>query len=456
MSTQFQKDNGSFRDTSGFIYIKDSALRGHVRPEGLPAFKALLATGLLESLKASLLSVPFYRLHAPGAEPGGLTVVPQPIPFHSYPYEWTFSTLKEAALVTLRVHQQALERGYALKDASAFNLQILDGRLVHIDPLSFEPWTQRPGWVGYRQFCRHFLAPLGLMAGKDPRLTKLLAFHPDGIPLDLVRRLLPWRASLRSGLFWHLHAPDWMRPSLRTRDLKGERSWLEGLLGTVESLTLGPPPGEGWGSYMEHCGYETSTFTEKERFVLTAVGLSAPRTVWDFGANTGHFSRLVAPMVDEVIALDADPWAAESNGRACRLEHIANVVPLVVDLTNPSPSLGWGGKERLSLVDRGPCSMGLALAIVHHLALGAGIPFPDQARFFAQVCEELVVEFPDRTDDRTQIMLNLRLDGAPWYTREVFEASFMAHFDLLGVEELAPRHRRIYHLRRKAPPLPNP
>ena len=124
---------------------------------------------------------------------------PRELPLISYPYEWCFSQLREAALLTLELQRRALAAGMRLKDASAYNIQFDAGRPILIDTLSFEVGDPTQPWPAYRQFCEHFLAPLALMAYRDPRCGLMLRDFIDGIPVDLAARLMPGRTRLRPG-----------------------------------------------------------------------------------------------------------------------------------------------------------------------------------------------------------------------------------------------------------------
>jgi len=127
------------------------------------------------------------------------------VPFISYPYEWSFSQLKAAALATLEIQKRALAFGMSLKDSSAYNIQFVHGKPILIDTLSFEMYQEGLPWVAYRQFCQHFLAPLALMSYRDIRLNQLLRVYLDGIPLDLAASLIPFRTRFKLPLQLHIY-----------------------------------------------------------------------------------------------------------------------------------------------------------------------------------------------------------------------------------------------------------
>ena len=192
---------GSFRDPSGFLFHRDQVLYRQINPCYRETYERLIASGLYRESVASSLLIAHEEVDADKLSRDGAykVIQPQPVPFISYPYEWSFSQLKDAALLTLELQHRALAKDLSLKDASAYNIQFLDGRPIFIDTLSFEPDREGSPWVAYRQFCQHFLAPLALMSHVDIRLNCLLRTSIDGIPLDLANSLLPhlkkWRVS---------------------------------------------------------------------------------------------------------------------------------------------------------------------------------------------------------------------------------------------------------------------
>ena len=214
------KNNGklasSFRDPSGFLFWRDGTLFRHLNESYREDYRMLMNSGLYARLTIK-------RFLIPHTEIDDHTIKPEIIPFISYPYEWCFSQLKDAALLTLQIQKEALDTGMILKDARAFNIQFLNGAPIFIDTLSFERYRAGEPWMGYRQFCQHFLAPLALMAYDDARLNTLSRVFLDGIPLDLAARLLPWRSMMRPSLFIHLHAHAKSHGYVSAKQFEGRR-----------------------------------------------------------------------------------------------------------------------------------------------------------------------------------------------------------------------------------------
>ena len=291
---------------------------------------------------------------------------PDPIPFISYPFEWSFSQLKQAAIATLRIQRLAIGHGMTLKDASAYNIQFKGTSPILIDTLSFEEWQEGTPWVAYRQFCQHFLAPLALMSRTEVRLGQLSRLFIDGVPLDLASRLLPLRTRLRPSLLvhLHLHARAQSRHGLNTSKSRAagfKRHAMMGLIdhleSAIDSLTDGGPGGP-WADYYDRTNYSPDAMAEKQRVVGEFVERVRPGTVWDLGANTGAFSRIASAQGAYTIAFDGDATAVERHFLDCRTRQDPHVLPLVMDLANPSGGMGWCHAERLSLIERGPADLG--------------------------------------------------------------------------------------------------
>lgn len=449
----------SFRDPAGFIFRRGGRLFRQVNGQARPDYDRLIESGLYRDLADAGLLVPHREVDEPPhiADGAYKVIEPEAIPFVSYPYEWCFGQLKAAALATLEIQRRAVARGMSLKDASGFNVQFRGARPVFIDTLSFEAYREGAPWVAYRQFCQHFLAPLALMARVEPRLNQLLRTNLDGIPLALASRMLAGRTRFRPGLLIHIHLHARAK---RAFDAKAEppkprpfpRSALLGMLDSLGSAISGlrwEPEGTEWADYYNDTNYTEAALSEKERLVGGFLDRIAPRTAWDVGANTGRFSRLASGRGAETVAFDVDPAAVERNFREVASRGEDRLLPLVLDLTNPSPGLGWGNEERRSVLDRGPADVVLALALVHHLAIGHNVPLTKVAALFAALGRSLIIEFVPKTDSQVGRLMVVREDIFPGYTREGFEAAFAPHFATEAVEPIAGTERTLYLLRRR-------
>jgi hypothetical protein len=450
----------SFRDPAGFVFRRNGRLFRQINRAGRADFDGLMTSGLYERLVGDRLLVA--HRDAADVEPfdpalAERVIEPESIPFISYPYEWCFGQLQAAARLTLDVQRRAIEHGQTLKDASAYNVQFRGHEPVFIDTLSFEPYVEGGPWTAYRQFCQHFLAPLAVMALTDARLGQLLRVHLDGLPLDLAAKLLPGRSRLRPSLLIHLHlharlqrgAGD--RPGTVSQRGGFSRTAMLGLIdnlrGAVDALQWQPGRG-GWAAYEREHTYTPAGWDQKARLVAEALEQARPHLVWDLGANTGRFSRVASDRRILTVSIDADPACVEWNHRQATRMREDHLLPLMMDLTNPSPAGGWSHQERLALLDRGPADLVLALALIHHLALANNVPLPDIAAFLARAGRWLVIEFVPKSDSQARRLLAARRDIFPDYTFEGFEAAFTPHFRIHRKERIAETERDLYVLER--------
>jgi hypothetical protein len=446
--------SASFRDPSGFLFTDKGILYRQINRKYSNDYARLMDSGLYDRLvKASLLIPHVESDQAPAESDTAFKVIqPERAPFISYPYEWSFSQLKDAALATLSIQKRAMKLDMSLKDASAYNIQFVHGKATLIDTLSFEIYKEGEPWVAYKQFCQHFLAPLALMAYRDVRLSQLLRVYIDGVPLDLASELLPAKTKFNFGLLTHLHIHASAQKRYSDKIVaprKGGMSrqsligLIESLEGTIKKLTW-KPAGTEWGDYYENTNYTDFAFEHKKQLVHEWSVEKKPALVWDLGGNTGIFSREAALSGAFTVSFDIDPAAVEQNYRIVKSKKEQNVLPLVLDLTNPSPALGWDNNERDSFGARGPVDMILALAVIHHLAISNNVPLPQLANFFAAHCRWLVIEFVPKSDSQVQKLLTSREDIFPNFTREGFEAAFSARFNIHKNEVVRDSERMLY------------
>jgi hypothetical protein len=459
MRAATQRLSSSFRDASGFLFWENGVLLRSVHRRYQQNYDHLIRSGLYNKLVEDSLLIPHREVQylVETKEEEYKVIQPELVPFISYPYEWSFGQLQDAALSLLRIQRQALDFNMILKDASAYNIQYFQGRPLLIDTLSFEIYQENRPWIAFRQFCQHFLAPLSLMGSRDIRLGQLLRIYMDGLPLDLVSGLLPIWTWLKPALLFHIHlhakaqkhyetrVPPVAASRLSKHSLLALTHHLESAIAAIKWL----PAGTEWSDYYGATSYSQPAMDHKKQLVEAYLRESKPTTVWDLGANTGVFSRLSAAKDIDTIAFDCDPAAVEKNYRQVREHKETRMLPLCLDLTNPSPSIGWANEERSSLIERGPADMILALALVHHLAISNNVPFGHIAGFLSQICRFLVIEFVPKDDAQTQRLLRFREDVFSDYTQGGFEAAFGGHFAILKRESIVDTRRTLYLMRKR-------
>jgi len=452
----------SFRDPSGFVFEREGVIYRQVNRSYAANYDRLMSSGLYDALVERGLLIAHEEVSIPPTGRGDPYRIIQPrrVPFISYPYEWCFGELKDAALATLEIQRVALDFGMTLKDASAYNIQIDQGRPLFIDTLSFEEYQEGAPWVAYRQFCQHFLAPLALIVYRDVGFGQLSRLEIDGVPLTMARSLLPARAWLRIQLFLHiwLHAgfqrrfegaasEDATAPKQRLLSRKNLDNLLAGLKSACAGLDW-KPEGTEWADYYEGDSYTGEGDEDKATVVGNYLDRVQPAEVWDLGANTGRFSRISSERGIFTVSFDVDPACVERNYREARKSKGTGLLPLVMDLVNPSPALGWAHEERNSLAERNSADLVMALALIHHIAISNNVPLPWIAKYFARLAEHLIIEFVPKSDPKVKILLATREDVFPTYTQKGFEEAFSSVFEIVDVHSVKGSERTIYLMRR--------
>jgi len=454
--------SASFRDPSGFVFKQDDEFHRQVNLAYKKDYDLLMSSGLYRQLSKAKALITHQELSlnlSPLLEIAYKIIKPQQLGFISYPYEWCFNQYKDAAILTLSIARRALEYGISLKDASAYNIQFLDGRPIFIDTLSFEAYQEGLPWVAYKQFCQHFLAPLALMAKTDTRLSALMRNYIDGIPLDLASKLLPRSTKLNFGLATHIHFHAKSQEKYADQEISQEQvtgkmskqaiyNLIDSLLSLVRSLSVKTITTE-WADYYQDNNYTESSFEAKRDLVTDFIKAVNPKTVWDLGGNTGEFSRCASDLGIPTVSFDIDPGAVQQNYDIVKTNKEKFILPLVMDLTNPSPAIGWHNQERDSLIARGPVDLIMALALIHHMAIANNVPLREIARSFADLGKFLIIEFVPKQDSQVQRLLSSRLDIFPDYNPEGFKQAFLEYYTILNEQPVQGSERSLFLMKRK-------
>lgn len=461
-------DPGSFRDPTSRVYLDgDRVIRG-LSDDAAAELRRITAMPWYErAVEGGAIIGSAWLDRQPSIEGASWSayVEHERIPFISYPYEWSFEMLRDAAKLQIELLRVGIDEGVMSKDASPYNVQFVGARPVFIDVGSFELQREGEPWYGYRQFCQLFLYPLMFQAYKD------LSYHPwlrgaiDGITPGEARRVLSGRKRGRRGVLTHveLHARAQDRFADTDQDVKRDlkqagfqqaliKANLDKLAALLDRLEW-RRSGSEWSSYSERSHYAAPELEHKAAFVRDVVSAAAGRRslVWDVGCNDGYFSRIAAEHADCVVALDADHLVVDQLYRSLRREGERRILPLFMNLADPSPGIGWRGRERLPFHERGTPDLVLALAVVHHLSITNNVPLPDLVDFFADVTAELVVEFPTPDDPMVQRLLRNKREGIHGdYALEPFEASLARRFDVRRRDELEGGTRVLYHVVRRS------
>jgi len=382
------------------------------------------------------------------------------IPVISYPYEWTFGMLRDAALLQLNLVEAAILEGMTLKDSTPYNIQFLEGRPVFIDIPSFETLSEGAPWSGYRQFCEMFLFPLMLQAYKGIDFQPMMRSSIDGIGVQTMSRLFGFRDRFRSGVITHV----WLQAKLDSRyggteqnvrsDLKSAGFNKELILANVRKLrklvTKLSWQGEGseWGSYEEFHNYSESDHEQKESFISECVAGSEAAIVCDMGCNTGQFSKIAAEHASIVLAMDLDHFAVERLYRELKETSMTRILPLVQNIADPSPSWGWRNRERVDLQSRVRPDLVLCLALIHHVVISANVPMDEFVNWLAGLSDQLVIEYVSRSDDKVKTLLRNKEDKYSDYSKEGLENALQRHFEIVRQQSMESGNRHLYWCRR--------
>jgi SAM-dependent methyltransferase len=457
---------GSFRDPDSRIVRSDGRVFRLLTEQGLADWRRLAASPLLAELVDEEKLVATRLLEEKGPVDGGLhggveaILEHDVIPFVSYPYEWPFGMLRDAALLQLELVRRSLDNGLMLKDSSPYNVQFRGASPVFIDVGSFEQLREGEPWAGYRQFCMLFLYPLLLQAWKDVPFQPWLRGEVDGITPPQFRNLLSTRDLFRRGALTHVVLHSWLerRYERSRKDVKTElksagfkKELIRANVTRLEKLVsrLRPPrPRTAWSEYELTTTYTAEDAERKARFVADAVAAERPRLVWDLGCNEGRHARIAAESADYVVAIDGDAVVVDRLYQDLKSEGTTNVLPLTVNVVDASPRLGWRGLERQALPDRGTPDLALCLALVHHVSIGGNVPVAEFLDWLRDLSRAVVVELPTREDPMVQRLLVRKREGDhPDYRREWFEECLAQRFDVAETLELASGSRVLYRAR---------
>jgi ribosomal protein L11 methylase PrmA len=442
-------DPGSFRDPSAYVFSDGQRIIRAIMPVADTSFRATVASGIVDRLAKRGLILPCTEIEADAemlarfAGPRGdvaAALYEQPrIPFISYPYEWSFSQLKDAALAHLDLQLAALDEGFVLSDASAYNMQFVNARPVHIDVMSLRPYREGQHWEGYNQFCRQFLLPLLIEAWTGLSFQPLYRGSINGISFGDALAVLPRRKLLLSAgglMHVYLQGRAINAASATTKALERKvspmtktryRSLIEHLRGFVATLSSKKRPASFWKEYATRNSYTDDMRQTKLGFVADWARSARPGTIVDIGGNTGDFSMAAIGSggVTSSVVLDGDLDAIEQAYRMGRASDRA-ILPLLMNLADPTPDLGWRQRERKGLAARTDTGGVLALAVIHHMVIGSNLPLSQVIDWLVDLAPVGIIEFVPKTDRMVTEMLLHREDVFSDYDEKTFRSIITA------------------------------
>ncbi len=446
-------DPGSFRDPASRIYIDGNRVIRALDTRGLEAWKNLSTSSFHHRAVAEGILITSEELdESPVGAAGGLEH-PR-LPFISYPYEWTFSMLKDAALLQLRLLEMALTDGMTIKDATPFNIQFVSGKPMFIDVGSFEAYRPGEPWIGYRQFTRQFLFPLMLRAWIGVPFQPWLRGDMEGPTAQEMKQLLSATRRLKPSAWMHVslqaRMEDRMSGTAVRKDLSDAGFTADLILANVRRLaklvtSLDWQPEETeWVDY-QSCTHVGRDREKKAEFLKGAIGRTRPSRVLDLGANDCFFSEIAAESGAHVIAVDGDESVLESVYQRSSGKDISIVVS---DLSNPTPSQGWAGIERPSLQKRANPDLVIAYGLIHHLIYTANIPAVAVLDWLRGFDCDVVVEFVSPDDEMVRKLTANKLEGELHIGRTEAEFRFLVddRFNITSEHSLQSGTRILFEL----------
>lgn len=435
------KHTSSFRDPSGYVFIENGVVKRRILPIYFKQYKSL-GVSFYQKLFRSGHLIPHVELVNNETE---IIIQPEPIPFITYPYEWSFNQYKAAALLTLKLHNFSLKHNFILKDASAFNITLHKGSPIFIDTLSFDFYVENQPWRAYKQFVMHFLGPLVLAYYNGAQSLKFMSSFIDGVPLRMLSKMLPYKTKLHPFLYANIHLlakfenkhnEDYKGSKrMATLSKKGQLKMVESLYDFIQNLTL--KEHTEWGNYYDKINYSDLAFQQKSTIVNHWIAKINAKTLIDIGGNDGTFVRKISTELTTALVCDIDATSIDLNFNAIKEGKESHITPFVLDVLNPSAGIGFQNSERFSFIDRivkfAP-DVTLALAVIHHITLSGNVPFERSAEFFASFSKYLIIEFPDRSDSWVQRLLSTKMEFQTHfegYNLENFEFSYLKTFDLI-------------------------
>lgn len=470
-----KSNSGSFRDPSNRVYEVGPSAKSRVK--AIQIFRGVNQAAL-ENYRA-LAACPFYQdfeqkrqvVKTTEKKSGdavkkikadGWTGVlhHETISFVSYPYEWSFGMLKDAALLHLEIIETSLENGWTLKDATPFNIQWVNGKPIFIDLPSFEPWVKGTPWVGYRQFCSMFLTPLMLRAHLGIDHIPIVRSYLDGIPPTEAIKFFNGFKRYKKGVLSHIVLPAKVENAILKRERDGveAKNRMAGkhskpmVVGLVQSLRrlVGKLSIDiahtDWSHYDRTHSYQDAELDEKKRFVDKHAGLKKRKFVWDIGCNTGTFSKIAASHADLVLSLDGDHDAIEQLYQREKAEPETKLHPMVMNLANISPNQGWGGVERAALDSRTQPDLVMCLALIHHTRISANIPNVMFLSWLRKLDADIIIEFVKRSDEMVVKLLTNKTEQYADYNIDRFTQECEQLFKISGRMELKGGKREIFYL----------
>lgn len=442
----------SYKDSAARVVKKDGVFYRYISNTYIKEYQHLMSSGLYDELLNKGLLIAHQDLKEQTSGGVFTVILPEQISFQSYPFEWSYSQWRKAALAYLEINSISLRYGMILKDATPYNFFLKGGKAILLDTSSFVFFESPNYWLAYRQFCEEFLGPISLMHYRGHQWGRLTMAALRGMPLDFISKQLPWRSylSISCLMHIHLHAKANNEPTKKPKSpsvgfTNEKLEQLFNLLSsTIKSWNSCLEYPNHWANYYEQDIESPEYLVYKEKIIERWIKEIKPESVLDLGANTGKFSEIASRYAKRVIALENDEICVDQIESIIEQNKIDNLYTLTGDLTGTIPNLGLLGQEHSSIFRRGKSELVMALALTHHLLIPGMIPLDLMVELFASFTNKyLIVEYIDSEDSKVEI---LQKTNTRWYpNKEEFELAFNKLFEKL-IYKKSSNNLRYYYL----------
>jgi len=467
LKTSIRKNSLSFRDPASKIYeIVDKSgkpvriLRG-LREDSVNNYKELSKKVFFEKFFKSEMLVNSelnltddQDINKIKNDGWNAVVEHEVLDFISYPYEWSFSMLKDAALLHLFIIKKSFENSWILKDSSAYNVQWKNGKPIFIDLTSFIPCSEDYEWTGYRQFCSMFLIPLLIKKNLDLDINNILRSNLEGIPLEVGSKYFQSYNKFRKGVFSHIFIPNILNSFIKDdkkkikRKIKQKKNHILSLMNSMYSLIQGLDYSKKksiWLGYDKKNSYEDEDRILKEKFILNNIEGKKLNSLWDIGCNNGHYSKLLKNNFKRIISFDSDHEVIEDLYLSEKQHIQSNITPLVINFANPSPNQGWNN-ELKKLEERSKPDFILCLAFIHHARLSSNIPLEQILDWLHSLNSKIIIEFVDRDDEMVIKLLDSKEEKYEDYDKEKFIRLLSSKFEIIDRQPLKNNKRELFSI----------
>ncbi len=447
----------SYKDRAGFLFYENGILYRQINKVYQQQYNMLMDSGLYDELVAQKKLIAHTTIDAEMQQTLDcfMVIKPKQLDFISYPYEWCFAQLKQAALHTLQIMQASVAKGLVLKDATPYNVQFYKGKPIFIDTLSFEIYDATKPWVAYYQFCETFLYPLLLEYYNVQEVHKIFTIYPNGIPSENVVKLLPKKCKYSIFNYLHLYLLNKVKhkKSNNTTQLYNYSkqkmlNLVEHLMQKIVSLEL-PKLQTEWNNYYDTTIINQTYLQHKKQIVENWAADITNKKVLDIGCNDGVFSVIMAKQNNFVFATDYDVRCINKAVADVVATNSTTIQPMVLDIMHPSTNQGFFNTERKGFFERTEVEVVLMLAVIHHLVITKNLTFAIVASQLQAIAQILIIEYVPKQDEKVQQLLTSKEDVFADYAQEYFENDFSKYYTIIKTEIVQGSERTLYLMHKK-------